>query len=131
MMKKWGLLALGLVCYSMTNGQVNTAKPDENRFTKVVLQQKLEEPIQFQILADGKVLYAERKGKLKVYDPIKNKMDVIAEFSVSREYVSKTGQRDEGEDGLQGVILDPDYEKNHWIYVFYSPKSVSKLSIWW
>lgn len=106
------------------------AKPDENRFTKVVLQQKLEEPMQFQILDGGKVLYAERKGKMKVYDPATNKMEVIAEFNVSREYVSKSGEHSEGEDGLQGVILDPDYARNHWIYVYYSPKeeSVNRLS---
>ena len=41
-------------------------KPEANRFTKVVLAQRLEEPMQFQILKDGRVLYAERKGKLKV-----------------------------------------------------------------
>lgn len=111
------------------NGQSIT-KPEDNRFTKVVLQQKLEEPMQFQVLDGGKVLYAERKGKLKVYDPATSKMEVIGEFNVSREYVSKTGEHSEGEDGLQGVILDPEYSKNHWIYVYYSPKeeSVNRLS---
>lgn len=111
------------------NGQ-SAEKPDENRFTKVVLQQKLEEPMQFQILADGKVLYAERKGKLKLYNPATNKMQVIADLKVSREYVSKKGERSEGEDGLQGVILDPGYAKNHWIYIYYSPKNdpVNRLS---
>jgi cytochrome c len=106
------------------------AKPDENRFTKVVLQQKLEEPMQFQVLDGGRVLYAERKGKMKVYSPATGKMQVIATFNVSREYVSKKGEHSEGEDGLQGVILDPDYAKNHWIYVYYSPKSkpVNRLS---
>ncbi|MES2777731.1 MAG: PQQ-dependent sugar dehydrogenase [Bacteroidota bacterium] len=129
-MSKWSslkpltALALLLVSGNVVNGQ-SAAKPDENRFTKVVLQQKLEEPIQFQILPGGKVLYAERKGKMKVYDPATNKLDVIAEFSVSREYVSKTGEHSEGEDGLQGMILDPDYAKNHWMYVYYSPKDVS------
>ncbi len=117
-------LAIGVYTASGQN------KPEENRFTKVVLQQKLEEPIQFQVLEDGRVLYAERKGKLKVYSPITRKMDVVAEFNVSREYLSKKGERSEGEDGLQGVILDPDYAKNHWIYVYYSPKleSVNRLS---
>ena len=122
-------LSLLLVSAYIANGQT-AAKPDENRFTKVVLQQKLEEPMQFQILDDGKVLYAERKGKLKLYNPVTGKMEVIAEFNVSREYVSKTGEHSEGEDGLQGVILDPDYTKNHWIYIYYSPKeeSVNRLS---
>lgn len=129
-------LAVSLFLLSLVNavnGQT-VGKPEENRFTKVVLQQKLEEPMQFQILPDGKVLYAERKGKLKVYIPATSKMQVIAEFNVSREYVSKTGQRSEGEDGLQGVILHPDYTTNHLMYVYYSPKdeSVNRLSsfIW-
>ncbi|MHA4894215.1 PQQ-dependent sugar dehydrogenase [Pedobacter sp. PWIIR3] len=129
-MDKWSSLklltasALLLVSGSGVMAQ-SAAKPDDNRFTKVVLQQKLEEPIQFQILAGGKVLYAERKGKMKVYDPATNKLEVIAEFNVSREYVSKTGEHSEGEDGLQGMILDPDYATNHWMYVYYSPKDVS------
>ncbi|TCC97161.1 PQQ-dependent sugar dehydrogenase [Pedobacter hiemivivus] len=129
-MKRLIVLITLLTGIGIVEAQEPLSRPDENRFTKVVLQQKLEEPMQFQILADGKVLYAERKGKLKLYDPVKKKMDVIAEFAVSREYVSKTGQREEGEDGLQGVILHPDYVKNHWIYVFYSAKnaSVNRLS---
>ncbi len=109
---------------TIAKGQ-HATKPEDNRFTKVVLQQKLEEPMQFQVLNDGKVLYAERKGKLKLYNPATNKMEVIAEFNVSREYISKKGEHSEGEDGLQGVILDQNYAKNHWIYVYYSPKEVS------
>ncbi|MCF2498164.1 PQQ-dependent sugar dehydrogenase [Dyadobacter chenhuakuii] len=95
-------------------------KPESNRFTKVVLAQRLEEPMQFQILKDGRVLYAERKGKLKVYDPKSQAMETVAEFAVSTKYVNKAGEVTEGEDGMQGVILDPDYEKNHWIYIYYS-----------
>ncbi|MCF0065770.1 PQQ-dependent sugar dehydrogenase [Dyadobacter chenwenxiniae] len=95
-------------------------KPESNRFTKVVLAQRLEEPMQFQILKDGRVLYAERKGKLKVYDPKSQTMEMVAEFAVSTKYVNKAGEVTEGEDGMQGVILDPDYDKNHWIYIYYS-----------
>jgi cytochrome c len=128
-LKGWAVCILILASGHVVKGQ-HATKPDDNRFTKVVLQQKLEEPMQFQVLNSGKVLYAERKGKLKVYDPATNKMEVIAEFNVSREYVSKSGEHSEGEDGLQGVILDHDYAKNHWIYVYYSPKEkpVNRLS---
>ncbi|MES2458534.1 MAG: PQQ-dependent sugar dehydrogenase [Bacteroidota bacterium] len=96
-------------------------KPDDNRFTKVVLSQRIEEPMQFQVLKDGRVLYAERKGKLKVYDPVSGNTTVIGQFNVSTKYVSKKGEVTEGEDGLQGVILDPDYDKNHWVYIYYAP----------
>ncbi|RFZ85748.1 PKD domain-containing protein [Mucilaginibacter terrenus] len=96
-------------------------KPEENRFTKVVLAQDVQEPMQFQIMKDGRVVYAERKGKIKVYDPATNKIAVIGEFAVSTKYVNKKGEVSEGEDGMQGVILDPDYETNHWIYLYYAP----------
>ncbi|NIJ54376.1 PQQ-dependent sugar dehydrogenase [Dyadobacter arcticus] len=110
------------LCYVLFVSQSfsQTKKPDSNRFTKVVLAQRLEEPIQFQILKDGRVLYAERKGKLKVYDPKSGELTLVAEFAVSTKYVSKKGEVTEGEDGMQGVILDPDYDKNHWIYIYYS-----------
>jgi cytochrome c len=97
------------------------AKPDDNRFTKVVLAQRIEEPMQFQIMMDGKVIYAERKGKLKLYNPATGKISVIGQFAVSNQYVSQTGEVSEGEDGLQGVILDPDFATNHWIYIYLSP----------
>jgi glucose/arabinose dehydrogenase len=87
----------------------------------VVLAQGVEEPMQFQILKDGRVIYAERKGKIKVYDPATNKITVIADFAVSTKYVNKKGEVSEGEDGMQGIILDPDYDTNHWIYVYYAP----------
>jgi cytochrome c len=103
-------------------------QPEVNRFTKMVLAQKLEEPMQFQVLKDGKVLYAERKGKLKVYDPVTKSLNVIAEIPVSTEYVDKNGKREEGEDGLQGVILDPGFDKNHWIYTYYSVKGAESVN---
>ncbi|MCF2505344.1 PQQ-dependent sugar dehydrogenase [Dyadobacter sp. CY107] len=111
---------LGLLLSAETSFAQTPKKPESNRFTKVVLAQRLEEPMQFQILKDGRVLYAERKGKLKVYDPKSQTMEMVAEFAVSTKYVNKAGEVTEGEDGMQGVILDPDYDKNHWIYIYYS-----------
>ncbi|MFD2144195.1 PQQ-dependent sugar dehydrogenase [Mucilaginibacter antarcticus] len=87
----------------------------------MVLAQRIEEPMQFQILKDGKVLYAERKGKLKLYNPLTQKISVVHEFGVSTKYVSQTGEVSEAEDGLQGAVLDPEFDKNHFIYVYYSP----------
>ncbi len=110
------LIATSSVALSQT-----LKKPEDNRFTKVVLAQRLEEPMQFQVLKDGRVLFAQRHGKLEVYDPATERVNLVATFPVSTQYASKTGEVTEGEDGLQGVILDPDYEKNHWIYVYYSP----------
>ncbi|HEX8357539.1 MAG TPA: PQQ-dependent sugar dehydrogenase, partial [Segetibacter sp.] len=97
-----------------------TGDTEQNRFTKVILAQKLEEPMQFEILKDGRVLFAERKGKLKVYNPQTGKVTVIAEIPVSTKYTSVKGVVTEAEDGLQGVILDPKFDENNWIYLYYS-----------
>ncbi|MGI8637699.1 MAG: PQQ-dependent sugar dehydrogenase, partial [Segetibacter sp.] len=93
---------------------------EQNRFTRVVLAQKLEEPMQFEILKDGRVLFAERKGKLKLYSSATGKVTLVAEIPVSTKYKSLEGVVTEAEDGLQGVILDPNYDQNHWIYLYYS-----------
>ena len=103
--------------FDETKAMVDTG---QNRFTKVVLAQKLEEPMQFEILKDGRVLFAERKGKLKLYNPATGKVTVIAEIPVSTKYTSVKGVITEAEDGLQGVILDPKFDDNHWIYLYYS-----------
>ncbi len=96
--------------------------PEENRFTKVVLKEKLDEPMELAVLGDGRVLFIERKGDLKIYD-IEKRGDVrtIAHIPVSTKYKSKDGKESEAEDGLLGLGKDPNFEQNHWIYLYYSP----------
>lgn len=95
--------------------------PEENRFTKVVLDEKLNEPVELAVLPDLRVLFIERKGKVKIYDPAVKESKVIATIPVSTKYKVQDGSQAEAEDGLLGLALDPGYEKNHWIYLYYSP----------
>ncbi|PIQ22923.1 MAG: carbohydrate-binding protein, partial [Cytophagales bacterium CG18_big_fil_WC_8_21_14_2_50_42_9] len=87
--------------------------PESNRFVTEVLETYMYEPMEMVIFKDGRVLYLERRGNVKLYDPKKRKSRVIANFDVSI-----TGNY---EDGMLGVALDPNYEQNHWIYINYSP----------
>ena len=41
------------------------AAPEENRFTKVILEEKLNEPMELSVLNDGRVLFIERHGFFK------------------------------------------------------------------
>lgn len=96
--------------------------PEENRFAKVVLDEKLDEPVELAVLPPGdRVLFIERKGNVKIYDPAAGKSKVIAKIDVSTKYKFKDGSQSEAEDGLLGVALDPGYQKNNWIYFYYSP----------
>jgi cytochrome c len=95
--------------------------PEENRFTKVVLEQSLQEPVELAVLPDLRVLFVERRGNVKIFDPKEGKSKVIAKIPVSTKYKVQDGNQSEAEDGLLGVQLDPNYSKNNWIYFYYSP----------
>src|SRR5688572_24638641 len=87
--------------------------PEENRFVVEVLDTYMYEPMEMVIFKDGRILYVERRGDIKIYDPKTKKSKVTAKFDVSI-----TGNY---EDGILGVTLDPDFDKNNWIYINYSP----------
>src|SRR5690606_12281900 len=54
---------------------------------------------------------------------------VIAQIPVSTKYAFKDNGRAEAEDGLLGVALDPQYEKNNWIYLYYSQEGDKAVNI--
>lgn len=85
--------------------------PEENRFTKITLDQKLDEPTEMAVFNDGRVIYVERKGKVKLYDPKANLAKTINELEVYNKY----------EYGLMGVNIDPNFDQNKWVYLYYSP----------
>lgn len=94
--------------------------PESNRFTKVVLGYHFDEPTEMDILPDGRIIFLERKGAVKMYDPKKDTITVINNFNVWTKF----------EDGMLGITHDPGFEQNKWLYIFYSrpDKSVNVLS---
>lgn len=86
--------------------------PEENRFTKTVLANDLNEPMELIVSPDGRVFFTERSGKFYVYDPSARKTRLVHDFPVKavEKYLN----------GLIGVTLDPNFAQNNWIYFFYS-----------
>lgn len=88
--------------------------PEWNRFTRTVLDDDIYEPMEMVILPFGEVLFLERRGKIKLYDPALGATQVVAEMPVCTE--------GNYEDGLHGLALDPNYGRdNHYLYLYYSP----------
>ncbi len=102
------------------------AKPEENRFTKVVLEEKLNEPMELSVLNDGRVLFIERHGAVKLYNIKTKQLKTIATIPVSTKYKDKEGKVSEAEDGLLGLNKDPNFATNHWIYLYYSDPEKSQ-----
>jgi cytochrome c len=106
--------------------EFSKSRPEENRFTKVVLEEKLNEPIELSVLNDGRILFIERHGAVRLYNLQTKTLKTIATIPVSTLYNPKNGKSDEAEDGLMGLNKDPNFAQNHWIYLFYSAPEASK-----
>jgi cytochrome c len=121
MIKKVTVLGLlGLILWSCAKKDEDpfaTIRPEESRFTKITLVEKLNEPMEIEVLDNFDVLFIERAGKI-------------------RKFISETGTVEEvgfldvyaqAEDGLLGLAKDPKFNENQWIYLYYSP--VGELEI--
>jgi cytochrome c len=115
------LILLFTVLACTDPGPEYTSMPEESRFSKITLVEKLDEPMELEVLSDGRVLFIERKGKLKLYRPSTGETEEIGFLDVYAE----------NEDGLLGMAVDPDFDNNQWIYLYYAPignDSINRLS---
>jgi cytochrome c len=114
-------------------------KPNEFRYTKLVSRgttdSTLDEPLKLAtaLRDDGKadVYFIERHGKVKRWDAGTNSVSTLLSLNTwtdSPDKVDSVGL--DAETGLEGIALDPDFGKNHRIYLRYEPwdKSVYRIS---
>lgn len=93
--------------------------PEENRFSKVMFIQNLNEPMELDFLSEDKIIFIERKGDIHIYDLEKGKDSVIATLDVFSGL----------EDGLLGLAVDPNYKENNWVYMYYSKPEEDKQNL--
>lgn len=123
---KTSLKIIGLAFLASFTMQDSQPKPDESRFTPVVIADNLDEPMVFEVLKDGSAYIIERKGALKKYNAATKSTDLIATIPVNTKYTSADGVVKEAEEGLMGFTMDPNYEKNHWTYLYYAHPTEKK-----
>ncbi|NOV99136.1 ThuA domain-containing protein [Isoptericola chiayiensis] len=83
-------------------------------YETVPLDEDTANPMMLDVADDGTVFYVERDGRVQVIDPESNTTSTAMTLSVTQS----------NEDGLTGVVLDPDFASNGWIYLFWSPQDV-------
>ena len=87
------------------------APPPDSQFQKVVIDDSPGEPMDLAVLPDGRVLHVTRQGQVWLHDPDTGLKTLAAQLDVYQH----------DEEGLQNIALDPNFEKNGWIYLYYSP----------
>jgi glucose/arabinose dehydrogenase len=74
----------------------------------------LNEPTSIVFTPDGRMLIAERDGTIHVAQPGATQVDPLPFHQISNI------NTDQGERGLVGLVLDPDFANNNYYYVFYT-----------
>ncbi|MDG1754707.1 MAG: ThuA domain-containing protein [Rhodothermales bacterium] len=110
---------LGGIEWATEGGPTAELTPNESEFTQVVLKENLREPMEVAPLPDGRALFIERHGSMHMVDPANGVDGIIAEIDVFSEM----------EDGLLGLALDPGFESNGWLYLYYSSPNVSQQQL--
>ncbi|TDC45744.1 carbohydrate-binding protein [Jiangella ureilytica] len=82
-----------------------------HNFEKIQLDGNTDDPLAMDIDDTGRVFYVQRGGDVKVYDPVTARTELAARFDVLVEHTH----------GMHGIVLDPDFATNHWLYLYYSP----------
>jgi glucose/arabinose dehydrogenase len=90
-----------------------------SNFTKVVLDSNTLDPMQLDVAADGRVFYVQRAGAVKVWEPSTGMTRIVGQIPVVTS----------NEDGLLGIVLDPQFSTNGWLYLFYSPISPAEQHV--
>ncbi|NHC47119.1 PQQ-dependent sugar dehydrogenase [Motilibacter aurantiacus] len=94
-----------------------TAAVDGNAFQKVTLNDRPGEPMALAVLPDLRVLHSARTGEIRLHDPASGVNFLAADMKQSPQ-----GLYQHDEEGVQGVAVDPNFAKNKWVYVYYSPR---------
>lgn len=94
------------------SGCPNVTKAD---FKKVPLVTRgthaIAEPIQMAVAQDGRIFWVERLGKVRMWNPA-NPGTAVTLATLT----AFTGQ----ENGVSGIALDPGFQTNNWLYVFWA-----------
>lgn len=113
--------------YSKATTQI---PPDVDRFTKKQLSVgEFFEPTEMAVLPNNDVLIAQRRGQVLLYSDATQELKEVASLDVYHKTLNTPGVN--AEEGLMGLQKDPDFETNHWIYLYYAPtgdKWVNRLS---
>ena len=105
----WLLVLLIIVAAGCRRQPISTP-PEENRFTRTVLVDGLDEPLQLEFDRAGRVYFIERTGAVKRYDEATGQVTLLGRLPVAVV----------GEAGLIGLLLDRDFDRTRQLYVYFS-----------
>lgn len=99
-----------------TDGGFRKVILDSDREVNGEWKDTVKDPMELAVAPDGRVLWAERAGVIKLWKPSTKSTVVAATIKVF----------DGLEDGMLGIALDPNFSKNGWVYLNHSLPETTK-----
>jgi aldose sugar dehydrogenase len=84
---------------------------DGIRFRIETMVRTLEVPWSMAFAPDGRLFVTERPGRVRILNPSASTIDPA---------LTLDGVFAQGEAGLLGIAIDPEFQQNHWLYLYYS-----------
>lgn len=114
-MQQYLVICCSLLFVSCAQGQqqetTNNVEP-----TKVIAQQ-LHVPWGMDELPDGQILFNERNGRVNSLDMTTGRQVLLMERPVN----------DQAEGGLLGLAIDPEFEQNHFVYIYETTETGNRI----
>ena len=85
--------------------------------TQIILK-NLNTPWELDFLPDNNLIFTERGGKVKIFNPKTKQIQTILSLDIPEI----------GESGLLGLTMDPDFKKNNYIYLYYTTENQNQVS---
>jgi len=109
------LLCLHERVHASDSSKLTPERIEPDRFESKIIATNLIQPMEMAVAPDDSVFLIEIGGSVKRIDPSKGSVEVVAQLNVT------TAQ----ENGLIGIALDPEFLKNGFVYLQYSPPDYS------
>ena len=116
-MRRLAAVAVTLAAVAALPSAAGAQFPDQSRFQKVTLNDRPGEPMSLAVLPDGRVLHSARTGEIRLHNPRNGTNNIVTDMKEAPQ-----GLYQHDEEGVQGIAIDPDFEDNRWVYVYYSPR---------
>jgi cytochrome c len=122
-LKLFPLLRLSLVV-SIFLAPVGRVLGAPEAVKRTVLEASVDNPMELAVLPDGRVLFVERFGAVRIWKPDTGTTVLAAKIPThGRLNAIQAKEADQGswEAGLLGVALAPDFATTGWVYLYRSP----------
>jgi PKD repeat protein/glucose/arabinose dehydrogenase len=88
----------------------------------------LSEPVGFDQLPDGRVIQTDRRGGVRLHDPVTGTTRLLADLG-DPSLPQTLRVYNNSEDGLYGPAVDRNFATDHWVYLYYAPQTVTDVKL--